>query len=218
MSPDRLALQLAAFENDPRLVWVGGACTLTDPGGLPIRTHAFPSDHDAICKIMEEEVGCYFGSTLMRHDTVLQVAGPAGKVFRHPFTISEDFDLVLRMSEVGRVTNLQDVVLYYRQHMSSTVNKDRAKSFTFSRLVCQLARERKAVGTDRLQRGEPLEIDFGQLPTAEQNTADTHRRWAWWALADGHLRTARKYATRALRAAPLAPESWKLMACAIRGH
>jgi glycosyltransferase involved in cell wall biosynthesis len=213
MTPKRLQLQVTRLEMEPDLAWIGGAATLTDPEGMPIRTHSFPEDHAAICKIMEEEIGCYFNSTTMRRDLALKLGG-----FRHPFIISEDYDLCLRMSEIGRVANLPDVVLLYRQHMASTVNKDRPKSFTYSRLVRQLAAERKQQGSDRLQRGEQVELDFGQLPSQRRNLAETHRRWAWWALNDGHLRTARKYALHALRDAPLEKESWKLMACAIRGH
>lgn len=213
MTPDRLALQVARLDAQPDLAWIGGAATLTDPEGLPIRTHAFPQDHDAICAIMREEIGCYFNSTTMRRDLAIQLGG-----FRHPFIISEDYDLCLRLSEIGRVANLPDVVLLYRQHMASTVNRDRPKSHIYSRLVRQLASERRQSGTDRLQRGETIELDFGQLPSHRQNLAETHRRWAWWALNDGHVRTARKYALHALRDAPLERESWKLMACAIRGH
>lgn len=213
MTPCRLERQLARFHEDPSLVWVGGACALTDPEGLPIRTHAFPEDHAAICKIMEIEIGCYFGSTLMRRGTIEKLGG-----FRQPFRISEDFDLVLRMSEVGRVANIPEVVLIYRQHMASTANHGRQRCAAYSRLVRQLAAERRESGTDRLQRGEPVDLDFTGLPSEKSNRIETHRRWAWWALQDGHLKTARKYALHSLREAPLALESWKLLACSVRGH
>lgn len=213
MAPERLEWQLARMRIEPELVWVGGACTLMDPEGLPIRTHAFPTDHESICKIMEEEVGAYFGSTLMRANVARRAGG-----FRHPFRISEDFDLLLRMSEVGRVANIPQVVLFYRQHMTSTANSGRPRSYHYSRLVTALARERRERGTDRLQRGEPVAIDFGEMPTVKENRVETHRRWGWWALASGHLKTARKYALHALREAPHQLESWKLLACAIRGH
>ena len=61
-------------------------------------------------------------------------------------------------------------------------------------------------------------LAFDTLPPARRTRLDTHRRWGWWALTDGNVRTARKYALHALREAPLDRESWKLMACALRGH
>jgi glycosyltransferase involved in cell wall biosynthesis len=213
MTPRRLELQVARLQRDPSLAWIGGAATLTDPEGLPIRTHAFPQDHESICRVMEEEIGCYFNSTTMRRDLAIEAGG-----FRHPFVISEDYDLCLRLSEIGRVANLPYVVLHYRQHMTSTVNKDRPKSFAYSRLVRELALERRRAGTDRLQRGERVSLEFGEVQAPRRNQTETHRRWAWWALNDGNVRTARKYAFHALRDAPLDRESWRLIACAIRGH
>src|SRR4051794_33212436 len=56
MTPDRLQLQLDAFNADPNLVCLGGAATFTDPNGLPIKTHAFPTHHADLVKAMLEEI------------------------------------------------------------------------------------------------------------------------------------------------------------------
>ena len=48
-------------------------------------------------------------------------------------------------------------------------------------------------------RGEPVDLDIPPTAQGSNEAATTHRRWAWWALADGHLKTARKYARTALR-------------------
>jgi hypothetical protein len=137
---------------------------------------------------------------------------------RHPFAIGEDFDICLRLSEVGRVGNVPEVVLLYRQHLTSTANSGRAKCDTYSRLVRQMAAERRATGSDRLMRGEEVKVEFGELPSARQSHADTYRRWGWWALGEGHVGTARKYARKALVKDPLSVEGWKLLACAVRGR
>ncbi|HUO07673.1 MAG TPA: glycosyltransferase [Phycisphaerae bacterium] len=213
MTPERLALQLERFSREPGLICLGGACTLTDPEGLPIRTHAFPTDHEPLVEIMREDIAFYFPSVTMRREAALKVGG-----FREPLRIGEDYDICLRMSEVGRVGNVPEVVLYYRQHMASTANAGRAKCAAYRGLVKELAAERRWRGTDRLQRGEKVDVDFGAMPGERDVRAETHRRWAWWALAEGHWRTSRKYALRALRDAPLDRKSWKLLACSIRGR
>jgi glycosyltransferase involved in cell wall biosynthesis len=213
MTPDRLALQLERFAREPGLLCLGGACKLTDPDGLPIRTHAFPTDHDDLVKAMRDEIAFYFPSVTMRREAAIKAGG-----FREPFAIAEDYDLCLRLSEIGRVGNVPEVVLHYRQHMASTANAGRAKTQAYSRLVRELAQERRTVGTDRLQRGEAVAVQFDILPSRRRNHAETHRRWAWWALGHGYLRTARKYALRSLREAPFHKDSWKLLACALRGH
>lgn len=151
----------------------------------------------------------------MRHDVVKQLGG-----FRKPFSVCEDFDLCLRMAERGTVANVPEVVLFYRQHMGSACNSTRSKLAGYAQLARALAAERgsRPDKTDRLERGEPVALDFAEGDRVVDPCVQTHRRWGWWALADGHLKTARKYARHALREAPLEMESWKLMACALRGH
>jgi glycosyltransferase involved in cell wall biosynthesis len=212
MTPDRLQLQLARFAEEPALVCCGGAATLTDPDGLPIKTHAFPTDHESLVQFMRKEIAFYFPSVTIKRQTAVDIGG-----FRHP-AVSEDFDMCLRLSEVGRVANLPQVLVYYRQHLASAANSIRNKTYILRQVVLDLAEERRTKGSDRLQRGEPLNIDFGPQPTAKQNAATTHERWAWWALHDRHLKTARKYAWTTLRERPLSVASWRLLACAIRGH
>ena len=151
--PERLALQVQRMREEPELVCLGGAWLMTDPEGLPIRIFDFPTDHEDILKAMEEEIAIGFGASMMRRDSAMAVGG-----FREPFVISEDYDLCLRLSEVGRVANLPEVILHYRQHMGSTVNAGRPRSSTYSRLARELAWERRARGQDRLQRGEKVAV------------------------------------------------------------
>jgi len=211
--PERLALQVMQMQADPELLCLGGACLLIDPDGLPIMSHAFPANHEDIVRAMEQEIAFYFPTVMMRREAALRVGG-----FREPFAIAEDFDLCLRLSESGRVANLPQTLLYYRQHLASTANAGRPKTYAYSALARQLARERRETGHDRLQRGETVRVQFDRTATRRQNANDAHARWAWWALGEGHLHTARKYALRTLKGAPLSIESWRLALCALRGH
>lgn len=213
MTPRRLELQLARFNAEPRLLLLGGAATLTDPVGLPIKTHAFPLEHEAIVEVMKQDIAFYMPTVSMRKDALAAIGG-----FRQPFAIGEDFDAALRLSERGRVANLPEVLVLYRQHLMSTANAGRAKCAAYHRLNLELAAERRATGTDRIQRGEMPTITFEKLPMTKAVSLDTHRRWAWWALQNKNLKTARKYAWKSLRAAPLSKASWNLLACTIRGR
>lgn len=212
-TPDRLALQVARFHAQPDLQCLGGACLLIDPDGLPILEHAFPLVHDQIVAAMTHDIAFYFPSVMMRRRTVLDLGG-----FREPFAISEDYDLCLRLAEVGQVANLPQVIHYYRQHLQSTANSGRSRAPTYAALARDLAQERRAGGRDRLQRGLTIALTFTPDPPPRQNVAETQTRWAWWALGQGHLRTARKYAWRRLTDEPLSWASWRLALCAMRGH
>jgi hypothetical protein len=213
MTHDRLRLQLERFAAEPDLLLLGGAATLTDPDGMPLKTHGFPLDHDALIAAMREEIAFYFPTVTMRRKAALDVGG-----FRDPFAIAEDYDLCLRLSEIGRVGNLAEVLVFYRQHMTSTANAGRGKTLAYSRLVRELAHERRTTGSDRLQRHEPATVTFPELPSAWRNAIETHRRWGWWALQAKNHRTARKYAWRAVMQQPWSKESWRLFACTMRGY
>jgi GT2 family glycosyltransferase len=154
-----------------------------------------------------------FPTVMMRRDAAVKAGG-----FREPFKIAEDYDLCLRLLELGRVENLPEPLVDYRQHLASTVNSRRWEADTYAALANTLARERRETGTDRLQRGEPVSLNFGPGLAARENAFDTQLRWAWWALTAGHVKTARKYAARTLRIAPFRKESWRIAYCAVRGH
>jgi hypothetical protein len=47
---------------------------------------------------------------------------------------------------------------------------------------------------------------------------DVQRVWAWMAMKNHNIRTARKYALATLCRRPLSVDSWRLTFCAVRGH
>jgi hypothetical protein len=47
---------------------------------------------------------------------------------------------------------------------------------------------------------------------------EQYRRWGWAALQGGHIRVARRHAVWALRHAPMSMETWRFVACALRGR
>lgn len=212
--PQRFALQYERFAREPELVCLGTGWQMIDTEDLPIKTFHFPNDHEAIRQMMLEiDNAIWFPTEMMRREPVLRLGG-----FRHPFIISEDYDLNLRLSECGRVANLPEVLCYYRQHLTSTVASRHWQAPTYSRLARTLAHERIGLGTDRLQRGEPVQLDFKPPLTGRASRVCLHLRWGWWALMEGYVGTARKHAVLSARHAPLSKETWRLIYCALRGH
>lgn len=204
--PDRLAKQVARLDAEPELVCLGGAVVEVDPEGDPIRRVEYPRSHDEIMAGARLGGLMTFGTTMMRRQAALDVGG-----FREPFRMGEDFDLMLRLAEVGRVANLEDVLLEYRQRENSTSWRLSSRWAVYRDGALALARERSGGGCDRLQRGEPLELKFEASPEAE--TAQrwkTHWWWARQALAFGYSATAAKHARRAFAIAPWKLASWKL--------
>jgi hypothetical protein len=117
-------------------------------------------------------------------------------------------DLFLRLAEFGKLANLDEVLLEYRQHLSSIAYRSSSRQYESAW---------RAVGDACLRRG----IDLPRKPEHSKETnplAAVHRKWAWWALGAGNLRTARKHALRAIAHQPASLDNWRLCACVLRGH
>jgi glycosyltransferase involved in cell wall biosynthesis len=203
--PERLALQIARFDADPELVCLGGAVLEIDEEGAPIERVDYPCSHDAIWADMQRGGAMRFPATMMRRKAVIDVGG-----FREPFEMGQDFDLFLRLMEVGTLANLPEVVLQYRQHAHNISRLLGFRWQIYRDAILALARERREQGSDRLQRGEPLSLHFPKEPPSGSRRWDSHSVWARRALASGFSATARKHARKALFLAPYKLASWKL--------
>ncbi|HEX8912731.1 MAG TPA: glycosyltransferase, partial [Humisphaera sp.] len=114
--PDRLARQVAYLRANPACVAVGGRMRFVDPDGAPLGEHFRYTDHDRIdaFHLSEARSGVGHSAALMRADAVRAVGG-----YREGFGPAEDFDLWLRLAEVGRLANLTARVVDYRLHERS---------------------------------------------------------------------------------------------------
>jgi hypothetical protein len=122
---------------------------------------------------------------------------------------SEDLDLFLRMAERGKIANLPDVLLHYRQHV---------KSVNHTRYEEQNRAARRIVAEAYARRGVTLEEGW-TLPKREMLPMKKEiDMWAWVALKNGNIAAARKHALSLMRMAPFSLSSWRLMYCAIRGY
>jgi len=204
--PDRFARQVAYFDHHPECVALGTRVLLIDAEGAPIREMSEATTHEEIDAQHLAGLGgaITHPASMMRREALVAVGG-----YREQFQTAEDLDVFLRLAEVGRVANLPDVLLHYRQHASSTCHTRRQRVRADNRTVVAEARRR---------RGLPAEADETESLPPDGGPGAHHRKWAWWALHAGHVTTARKHAWSAVRAAPLSGSSWRTLFCALRGH
>jgi hypothetical protein len=118
-------------------------------------------------------------------------------------------DLFLRLAEVGRIANLPDTLLLYRQHPAS-VNRTRFEQQ--AKLITQVVREAAERRGKALPSGWSYECKPPAPPTEQI------REWGWRALKLKKLDIARKHAWSLLRMSMWDRENWRLMACALRGR
>jgi glycosyltransferase involved in cell wall biosynthesis len=204
--PTRFEIQLAYLRAHPDCVAVGTGVLLIDPDGQPLCGWAKSQSHEEIDRAHLGGQGgaMVHPATIFRRDTLLAIGG-----YRVEFEPAEDLDVFLRLAERGRLANVPDVLVHYRQHMRSVGHQRQAQ---------QLDGIRAAVTEAHIRRGLPIEGASTILlgPPVEEH--DHHRKWAWWALGAGHVRTARKHALHSLRLRPFSVDSWRVAACALRGY
>jgi len=205
--PDRLALQVATFDDDAALVCLGGNAQCIDPDGNMLNLERYPLSHEEIFIAQRQGSGMRFPTTMMRRSSVLQVGG-----FREPFRMCEDFDLLLRLGEIGKMNNLASTLYLYRQHLSSVCASLGPNWAAYRDRALALAQERAENKLDTLQRGESFSIEITKARSTALQVSQTYTYWAHCALGNGNLRVAWKYASAALTAQPLAPYTWRTIA------
>ena len=108
--PDRIRLQVERMDLDPGLVLLGGQLHRL-VGEQRGAATAFPLDHDAIVAgLLRRAHVMSHPAVIMRTVAVRDIGGYWG------LGTGEDWDLFLRLSEVGRLANLPEPVLDYRFH------------------------------------------------------------------------------------------------------
>lgn len=209
--PKRFEQQMLYLNNNPSCVALGTQMQIIDPEGLPIREdHCFTEHHDIDQRNISGKGQDIFHPTVAyKKSIVIRLGG-----YRKDFEYAEDLDLFLRMAEVGKLSNLDECLLRYRQH---------SQSIGYKRANLQRASAKKAIIDACKRRGcstpknfiyDNIQSDTNTILSSE----DTHMKWAWWALQAGNISTARKHAIKSLLKSPFNTKNYKLLFCTLRGY
>jgi len=202
----RLERQVAYLNDHPECVLVGSRVLIIDPDGGELTVLGRALSHEQIVDDFLANRGqmVYHPAVMYRRQVVIGLGGYDDRMVE-----AEDLDLFLRLAEVGRIINLPEPLLKYREHLKKS-GRVRAKQLEpYTWIIVNEARKRR--GMEPLPGSE----DSGCSP---QTPAQVHRTWGWWALMSGHVPTARKHAWASLAQAPHSIASWRLLYCALRGH
>jgi glycosyltransferase involved in cell wall biosynthesis len=203
--PDRLQKQVKYLRKHPDCVLVGSRVMIIDPDGQPLQVMGQHLEHEAIDRaLMNGEGQIIYNPSVMFRKQVAQQVG----AYRQEFDWAEDLDLILRMAEVGRLANLPEPLLKYREHLGKTGHVHVQRQSTGARNALIEAHRR---------RGHAVPEWLASFEVRRPRVADLHRTWGWWALGSGHITTARKHAWASMTHAPLSVASWRLLYCTLRG-
>lgn len=196
--PIRFETQLNWLRAHPDYVALGSDIIYTDPEGDLLVQHRPALAHEGILEqLLAGNGGALIHPTIIfRRAAITQVGG-----YRQQYNWIEDLDLFLRLSEIGRLANLPDVFLHYRQHLKS-VNRTQG---TREALRVEI------VNPYRAQRGLPALSPRPPDPDAPQNPADWRRHWAYDAARGGYWPSARKNARLACLSGPFDRRNWRCL-------
>ncbi|MFN3193546.1 MAG: glycosyltransferase family 2 protein [Aureliella sp.] len=113
--PNRMTEQVAVMHSNEDCVVVGGGILEFDCDGDPLCFNRLAQEHDEIVSaLLQRRTGHFHPTTMIRAEAFHAVGG-----YRPQYEWVEDHDLWLRISELGELRNVPDIVLCYRQHSKS---------------------------------------------------------------------------------------------------
>jgi glycosyltransferase involved in cell wall biosynthesis len=196
--PDRFARQVEFMDLHAEFVVIGGQTLRIDPDGDDIGPLKVPELHEEIDGRHMRGIGnqIVHPTSMMRTEAVRRVGN-----YRSEFEPAEDFDLFLRLAEMGFLANLSDVTLKFRMHLKSVTHSRIKQQHERTCAAAAEAHHRRGLVQDRQQADEnrpaPTEVDIA---------------WSWvrTAYKSGNIGTARKYARRLILRDPFRTRSWWL--------
>lgn len=144
--PKSLALQIELLESNIELLAVGGQIELIDSNTNSIGYSYYPTHQLEIkfTKYMTSPLA--HPASVFRLESVLAIGG-----YRE--NLPEDWDLWLRLSEIGKITNLNSVVIRYRIHSSQLSRSHLYKSSNAEKLILDSLIERQKKIEDHAKFG-----------------------------------------------------------------
>ncbi len=179
--PERLDQQWKFVQSHPDIVALGARVQLVDPEGSPLAVARYVTDHDDLDRHLHGGDGTSFAhpTMLMSRDAIF-----AAGQYREEYRWAHDCDLMLRLSRLGRLANLPQVLLLYRQH---------EKSFCATRREQIRSDLRRLLAETRIERGMSTPAAIDQQLVARRYRTSMLSKWARQAARAGYFRTAFKH-------------------------
>ena len=193
--PDRFEKQLAFLIDNPKILAVGSSVLEIDRDDEPLGVEHFGIQHQEIEDgMMRMKTALAHPAAMIRREVFNRLGG-----YRPEFEFVEDLDLWFRISEIGELANLPDVLLCYRQHASVSWQLGRIRRRRILELLTQAYQRRgRSVPQYLIKRCE-----------ATRSPAGPHK-WARKASRNGQWRVANKHLRQLWVASPVSLLTWRM--------
>ena len=198
-APDRLERQYAYMAANADCVALGSSAWIIDSDGAVVDLISPPTDHPGIERELLRGNGgaILHPAAMFRREVFDRIGG-----YDPAMCAAEDVDLYFRLMAEGRLANLPEPLIRYRQHTKSINFTARAKQ---KRLVSRILY--REAGRRHLS---PDEQTIAPAP-ADLGIADLHRQWACTSCRYGRPSTALKHAFLGLCISPTEHRSWSVL-------
>lgn len=128
--PERLARQVAFMQAHPEVVLLGTGARMIDSRGQVIAPVIRHYDDADLRRALRENNAFTHGSVVFRKAAFEQVGG-----YDEYFPATQDYDLFVRLAQVGQVANLPDVLYDWRFNPHSTTFARFRKQYAYRQVV-----------------------------------------------------------------------------------
>lgn len=150
--PERFAKQVGYLDNHPEIILVSTRVDRIDENGhsLGEGTVIRPKNWEETKRQLKRTNIIVQGSTMFRRDPIMKIGG-----YREKFQFSEEYDLWLRLCEIGRIEILPEYLYKWRFTGGSTSLKKNKQFHYFHKCAQTFQKERERSGTDSYATWEP---------------------------------------------------------------
>jgi glycosyltransferase involved in cell wall biosynthesis len=142
--PDRFRQQVAWLDAHPQVVALGTATDTIDDEGTVLGRFPMRTGAAAVrAGLRSGRATPVHGSMMIRRDALAAAGG-----YRSAFVTSQDFDLWLRLAELGDVDNLAATLYQWRLSRGSVYGARRRVQLQYAGLALAFANERERFGSD----------------------------------------------------------------------
>lgn len=155
--PNRLQKQYDLAMSDPQLILIGSAFLETDQHGHTGKIQYYPAGHKKLKKnLLTKRRFFAHSSSLYHKETVLKAGG-----YRPRIKKSEDYDLWLRISEMGKMAAIKEPLVRFRTHPDQISHEDSGRrQITDGRVALVSYWLRNMGATDPVEADEESYVRF----------------------------------------------------------
>jgi glycosyltransferase involved in cell wall biosynthesis len=122
--PGRLGKQLASARSNPDLVFIGSGLLVINESGNALKTFRYPASHKLLVRNLHTARKFPpHSSAFYRTDVVRSIGGYRTRIRR-----SQDWDLWLRLSEVGQLAAMAEPLVKIRKHSGQISNDESGRT------------------------------------------------------------------------------------------